>query len=153
MTSELHQAIAVRLKNGEGRYTRPRRDLIDALLMAGKPVTAEEILAMAPHLPLSSIYRNLAVFEETGLVHRVAGHGEFGRFELAEEFVGHHHHFACATCGAVTDVELPEGLESDLDNGLARLAAERGFQVLSHRLDVVGRCSGCAAGERARPVR
>jgi Fur family ferric uptake transcriptional regulator len=149
MTRELHQAIALRLKVGDGRYTRPRRELIDVLLAAGKPVTAEEILERAPQLPLSTVYRNLAVFEETGLVHRVAGHGEFGRFELAEEFVGHHHHFACASCGVITDVELPDDLEVELERVLAKLAQRRAFTIGSHRLDVVGRCAACAARDGA----
>jgi len=41
---------------------------------------------------------------EIGVVRRVAGADDHGRFELAEELSGHHHHLVCARCGKVEDV-------------------------------------------------
>jgi Fur family transcriptional regulator, ferric uptake regulator len=143
MTSEVHDAIAARIKTGDGRYTRSRRQLIDVLLATQQPLTVEEILGVDRELTLSSVYRNLAVFEETGLVRRLAGHGDFARFELAEELTGHHHHLACGTCGAMMDVELPAELEAELERALATLARRQGFELESHRVDAVGRCSSC----------
>jgi Fur family transcriptional regulator, ferric uptake regulator len=93
----------------------------------------------------SSVYRNLAVFEESGLVHRVSGHDEFTRYELAEEIVGHHHHFACRQCGGVADVELPHEIEDSLTRTLAELARRTRLTVEAHRLDVVGLCRDCTA--------
>jgi Fe2+ or Zn2+ uptake regulation protein len=143
MTSEVHDAVASRIKTGDGRYTRSRRQLIDVLVDARQPLTVEEIVGLDRDLTLSSVYRNLAVFEETGLVRRLAGHGDFARFELAEELTGHHHHLACGTCGAMTDVELPAPLEAELESALATLAKRQGFELETHRVDAVGRCSAC----------
>ncbi len=143
MTRELHEAVAARLEEGESRYTRHRRDLIEVLEAARQPMTIGEILGVAAHLPQSSVYRNLAVFEETGLVHRLVGPGDHARFELAEELMGHHHHFVCSSCGGMADVELPAGLEDDLERAVAALARRKRFRVSAHRLDLVGLCRAC----------
>lgn len=149
MTAELHEAVAARLRSGDGRYTRSRRQLIDVLVKAWQPLTVDEIVGQGTDLTLSSVYRNLATFEGAGVVHRLAGHGDFARFELAEELVGgHHHHLACRACGAMIDVELPAELEGELERALARVAGGQGFEVGAHRVDAVGRCSDCAGGRR-----
>ena len=142
MTPDLHDAVAARIKIGEGRYTRSRRRLVEVLLAAGQPLTVEEIVEQS-HLPLSSVYRNLAVLEDSGLVHRLAGHGDFARFELTEELVGHHDHLVCVICGAMTDVDLPQDLEQAFARALAALAERTGFELGSHRIDAIGRCSEC----------
>jgi len=147
MSTDIHAAAAARLGSG-GRYTRPRRQLVEVLGSARQPMTIREIVAQVPELSASSVYRNLAMFEETGLVHRITGQGDFARFELAEELVGHHHHLACRGCGAMTDVELPAELEAQLDKVLAGVARRKGFRVDAHRLDLVGLCSTCARTRR-----
>jgi Fur family transcriptional regulator, ferric uptake regulator len=153
MTVELHERVAARIRDTEGRYTSSRRRLVEALGTAGKPLTAEEIARLADGLALSSVYRNLAALESAGLVHRLAGHGDHARFELAEELVGHHHHLACGRCGALTDMELPHELEAELERALVRAARRRGFEVASHRVDAVGRCAECARETAGSPGR
>lgn len=153
MSVDLHERVAARLRAVAGRYTGSRRRLVEVLRDAGQPLTAEEIVRLAEDLALSSVYRNLATLEAAGLVHRLAGHGDFTRFELAEELLGHHHHLACGRCGAMTDVHLPGPLEAELERALTREARRRGFEVASHRLDAVGRCAECAAEGRRAPSR
>jgi Fe2+ or Zn2+ uptake regulation protein len=151
VTAELHEAVAARLAHHDGRYTGARRDLIEALAAAGRPLTVEEIVVRAPGQRPSSVYRNLAVFEAEGIVHRMAGVGEFARFELTEALVGHHHHLACRECGAMTDVHLPPELEGELERVLAGLARSEGFELTSHMLDAVGTCRACSAARTTRP--
>jgi Fur family transcriptional regulator, ferric uptake regulator len=148
VTSDLHDAVAARLAHRAGRYTGARRDLIEALAAAGRPLTVDEIVVRAPRQRPSSVYRNLAVFEAEGVVHRLAGVGEFARFELTEALVGHHHHLACRECGAMTDVHLPHELEAELDRALAGLARVEGFELTSHVLDAVGVCRACSETSR-----
>lgn len=152
MSDDIHSTVAARLARADGRYTDGRRALVDVLLGARRPLTVDEILDRSPQVRQSSVYRNLAVFEESGLVHRVAGHDEFTRYELAEEITGHHHHFACRDCGRVADVELPPDVEEALDRTLAELATRAGISVEAHRLDLVGLCRDCgrAHGVRGR---
>jgi len=144
----VHEAVAARLADRDGRYTGSRRDLIQALAEAGRPLTVDEIVVRAPGQRPSSVYRNLAVFEAEGVVRRLAGVGDLARFELTEALVGHHHHLACQQCGAMTDVQLPPDLERALDTELTRLAGAEGFTLRSHVLDAVGVCSECSTATR-----
>src|SRR5262249_14331597 len=66
----VHEAVAARLADRDGRYTGSRRDLIQALAEAGRPLTVDEIVVRAPRQRPSSVYRNLAVFEAEGGVPR-----------------------------------------------------------------------------------
>jgi Fur family transcriptional regulator, ferric uptake regulator len=144
----IHTAVSARLKNVDGRYTKRRRAIVDALAHAQQPLTVEEIRTIAD-VPQSSIYRNLTVLEEAQLVHRfINNNSEFARYELAEELTGHHHHFACDSCGTMTDVTLPNNIESDLDNALTLLAAQQRFTINGHRLDIIGTCQTCTDGAR-----
>ncbi|HEV3123661.1 MAG TPA: Fur family transcriptional regulator [Candidatus Dormibacteraeota bacterium] len=140
---EVHDAVAVRLTKHGVRYTAHRRAIVAALGKAGQPLTIPEIVAAAPRLPQSSVYRNLAVFDDAGIVHRMAGAAGFARYELAEELMGHHHHLVCSTCGAVADVTLPPDAEADLERVLRGVARRHGFSLASHRLDLVGECNNC----------
>lgn len=92
---------------------------------------------------VSSAYRNLAVLEEAGVVHRIHA-GEHARYELNEELSErHHHHLICSTCGRVEDFEPSAALEQRAVDGLARAARKLGWAVRGHRLDVVGACADC----------
>lgn len=107
-------------------------------------MTIPEILERDSSLAQSSAYRNLTELIAVGVVHRIIAGDEFSHFELAEDLTSHHHHLVCSSCGRVTDVTLSDDLEASLDRALARLAARNGFSADHHRLDVVGRCAGCA---------
>ena len=113
------------------------------LAAAGQPLTLPEILDRDATLAQSSVYRNLTVLEQAGVVTKVVTNSEWARYELAEGLTGHHHHLICSSCGLVRDVELPPQLELAIDALLASMTVETGFVVDEHRLDLVGRCKEC----------
>jgi Fe2+ or Zn2+ uptake regulation protein len=47
-------------------------------------------------------------------------------------------------CGGVTDFEVPDAVELDLERTLDRVAKRSRFTVRTHRLDLVGTCSACS---------
>lgn len=144
MADDLHQAISARLRAAEQRYTAGRRRLVEVLAEANRPLTASEVLD-AGDLAQSSAYRNLAVLELCGVVHRVAGSDEFARFELAEDLTDHHHHhLICTACGLVTDFTVSDRTERSLEAAMATVADTTGFVPDHHRLDLLGRCRSCA---------
>jgi Fur family transcriptional regulator, ferric uptake regulator len=116
---------------------------VDVLKDGGQPLTIPEILQRRNDLALSSAYRNLTVLERAGVVTRVVTTDEFGRYELAEDLTGHHHHLICSTCGMVRDVELPDDVEEAIERALAALGTATSFVIDEHRLDLVGRCEDC----------
>lgn len=140
----LHEIAAARLREVAHRYTDQRRLLVELLANAGSPRSIPEVLGDERGLKQSSVYRNLAVLEQAGVVRRVLTDEEFGRYELTEDLTGHHHHLMCSACGKVEDVRISPGLERTLDVNLDRLAKRAGFAEVSHRLDLIGRCANCA---------
>ncbi|MGO9456265.1 MAG: Fur family transcriptional regulator [Acidimicrobiales bacterium] len=141
--TSVHDAVRLRLASAEQRYTPQRRRLIDILRGAGRPLTVPEILALAPGLTQSSAYRNVTTLMEAGVVERIAGTDDHGRFELSEEISGHHHHLVCDRCGTVEDLHASPKLERALADAARAAATEQGYEVTEHRLDLYGRCAGC----------
>ncbi len=139
-----HDEVAAGLARVEQRYTPGRRAIIDVLARAERPLTVPEILAAAgPAVPQSSAYRSLTVLIDAGAVRRVAGTDDMGRFELAEDLSGHHHHLHCVECGRVADVQALPRLERALAAAAHVAAEQTGFDVIEHRIDLVGRCTDC----------
>lgn len=143
LAPSLHDAIDVRLAGLDQRYTPLRRALVEALAASAGPITIPEILSATPELPQSSAYRNVTALIDAGVVRRVAGSDDHGRFELAEEFSGHHHHLVCAECGRVEDVTPTDALEWALRDAARSLADAQGYRVIEHRVDLLGVCPQC----------
>jgi Fe2+ or Zn2+ uptake regulation protein len=140
----LRERAASRLRAHQQRLTAGREQLIEVLAAADRPLTIPEVLRRRRGLAQSSVYRNLVVLEEAGVVHRIVTHDEFARYELAEDLTGHHHHLVCATCGRIEDVPATPALEKSLEAAVARAARTSGFRTSHHRLDLVGVCADCA---------
>jgi Fe2+ or Zn2+ uptake regulation protein len=141
---ELSEVVAQRLRGVGQRLTANRRALVEALAEAPRPYTIPEILEARSGLAQSSVYRNLVVLEEAGIVHRVVGADEFARWELAEDLTGHHHHLICASCGRVEDIPASAGLERSVAAAAAAITRTTGFRTEHHRVDLVGVCQACA---------
>ena len=142
-TGELHEIVADRLREAGQRYTGGRREIIERLQSAGQPLTIPEVL-QGGSLPQSSAYRNLAVLEQAGAVHRIVTSADFARYELAEDLTEHHHHLICSSCGQVEDFTAPPSLERSLHKAVAEVESSTGFSAEHHRLDLVGTCRACA---------
>ena len=143
LTSDLHTMVAARLEGVGQRYTSVRRTVVAVLAATGRPLTLPEVLDAADHLAQSSAYRTLAVLEEAGVVHRLAGPTGFSRYELAEDLTEHHHHLVCVSCGGVEDLAASSRVERTVARAVDEAAASAGFHSQGHRLDVVGICARC----------
>lgn len=142
--SDVHDVASTRLKSINQRYSEGRRKLVDVLVGAAHPLVTTEISAAMPDLPQSSVYRNLSVLEEAGVVVKVLTNGERAAFELTEDLKGHHHHLVCVSCGQVVDIHVSDDVERLLDNGVSPAVREAGFTLVGHRLDIMGRCRQCS---------
>ena len=129
----------------EQRYTSQRRALVTALRDAGRPVSIADLLGADGSFVQSSLYRNLVVLEQAGLVIRVMAQDDFVRYELSEDLVDHHHHLICTTCSRIDDFAISIDDEHELLKALERRAKRAGFVVSGHRLDLVGTCANCNA--------
>lgn len=143
MDTELDRIAAARLRAVGQRYTTNRRELVAVLAESDAPLTIPELLGRRAGLAQSSVYRNLSIMEQAGVVTRIVTSDEWARFELAHDLTEHHHHMICSTCGAVADITLPAELESSIDATFTKIARKKGFRLDHHRLDLVGLCAGC----------
>lgn len=144
-SDELQTKIATRLRRSGQRNTASRVALVEVLLAARRPMTIPDILEADPTLAQSSVYRNLQLLEQAGVVHRIVTNAEFARYELAEDLTGdHHHHLICSVCGSVEDVPATAGLERSLHAAIDQVAGTTGFRTATHRIDLVGVCEDCS---------
>ena len=144
--AEVDQRVAQRLGDRDIRYTAGRRWVVRSMLELGGPVTTAQLLgAIDEAVPLSSLYRTMALFDTAEITHKSHDADGVARYELAEWLLGHHHHLVCVECGAVADVELAPEHELGLGRIVDEVAAAEGFAVLGHRIDIEGRCGRCLA--------
>ena len=146
LSDGLDDTVSTRLRRANQRVTANRKAIVDALSASPRPMTIPELLESPAGrgLAQSSVYRNLVVLEQAGLVHRIVTDGEFARFELAEDLTEHHHHLICANCGLVEDVPASAGLEQSVHAAANQIARSTGFHTQRHRVDLVGLCARCA---------
>ncbi len=143
MDTDLHPIVDEQLRRTRQRYTRGRRQLVELLAAAERPVTIPELMDRGAAQSQSSLYRNLAILEQCGAVHRVMSTDDVSRYELAEELSEHHHHLVCSLCGRLEDVVLPAAIERALTQAAEEAKEQRDFVVDSHRLELVGTCPAC----------
>ena len=96
----------------------------------------EHVKAQVPDISLATVYRNLALFKEQGLI------TSLGTVNGVERFDGNtepHVHFICTQCGNVQDlpeISVPEELNS-------AVAQSSGGRVDNCQLSFTGICGEC----------
>ncbi len=143
-SASIHRQIEARLADHDVRYTKGRQRVAAELADADGPLSVTELTQkMSESVPLSSVYRTIAVFEDAGIVSQHLATSEMARYELAEWLRGHHHHLVCIDCGRVEDIEIPEDIERTVEDVVASLASGTSFQPTNHALEIEGRCKEC----------
>jgi len=122
------------------RVSSARRVVLEALLVADGPMSAEQIAqgigGRVQCSDLASVYRNLERFEEIGVVRHVhLGHGP-GLYALALD--GDREYLTCERCADFRAVD-PRGL--DLARELIRRSF--GYRASFRHFPIVGLCDTC----------
>jgi Fe2+ or Zn2+ uptake regulation protein len=125
------------------RLTGPRRAVADLIAARRGHFSAADLVEDATKRRLdmsrATIFRTLEVLENVGAIERIdlpSGDHAFITCEPA----AHHHHIVCGRCGRATDVD-----DAGLAAVVGRIAADTGYQVDSHRLELFGLCPTCQA--------
>ena len=140
----LHAKVEKSLRSQGVRYTTNRRALIEALDNTPGPLTVEELYRVTePRIPYSSIYRDVRVLTDTQVLTLHHSADRSNRFELAEWLSGHHHHLVCVACMAISDVSLAPDSEAGLSRLAESAAADTGYRVTGHTLEIEGLCPDC----------
>ncbi|HSH18078.1 MAG TPA: Fur family transcriptional regulator [Candidatus Saccharimonadales bacterium] len=123
-----------------GHHVTKARQATFALLLSPEPLAVRDILEKANGtVDRVSIYRNIELFEKLGIVHRIYVGWKY-KLELSDQFVSHHHHLSCLTCGKVIDIED----EKHIDAFIHQVAAQFGFTPRRHQFEIDGYCNRCS---------
>jgi Fe2+ or Zn2+ uptake regulation protein len=145
MTTGIDGQIRAKLDASEIRYTKGRRLVAKTLAEADGPLSAGEISGrLGPTVPVSSIYRTLAIFTETDVVTPHLSTKGLARYELAEWLSGHHHHLVCVGCGTVEDIIVTHDDERAVETIVNSIASATSFTPSNHALEIEGTCERCA---------
>lgn len=145
MTSALDRDVEHRLRDHDARYTTARRAVVAALAAADGPRSAAELnAAIGAAVPVSSLYRTLAVLESAEVVVLHFAAKGVARYELAEWITGHHHHLICIECGSVEDIAIPQPYEAKVRDLVDQIGSSVSFTPVAHALEIEGRCADCA---------
>ena len=96
----------------------------------------EMLQAEHPDISLATVYRNLALFKQQGLISSVCTVKGVERFDGNAET---HVHFICEECDAVSDlheIHIPDSLNQEVTDC-------SGNQMRSCQMTITGLCSGC----------
>ena len=124
------------------KHFKKREAILNCLRSTTSHPTAEwvhaQLKAEYPDISLGTIYRNLALFKEQGLIISVGTVKGVERFDGNTDF---HIHFICTECGAVLDLEGTP----DLSGMRSGAEAELGSQIQGCQITYSGICRECLA--------
>ena len=123
------------------KHFRKRDAILNYLRCSTEHPSAETVYAALkaeiPDLSLGTVYRNIALFKQQGLIMSL---GSVDGVERYDGNIDPHVHFVCTGCGTVTDLhgmQIPEELN-------AAAAREANAAVDQCHLTFHGRCRTCA---------
>ena len=122
------------------RYSKKREAILTALRATESHPTAEwlyqQLKPEHPDLSLGTVYRNLTLFREQGLIRSVGVVDGHERFDANTHT---HSHFVCDCCHAVIDIPaVSAGAEIDRS-----VSEAYGVAVEHHDLTFFGTCADC----------
>lgn len=121
------------------RITKQRKLILDILVNAKKPLSAEAISEkIAPGvMNLSTIYRNLDGFHQIGTIGKSVMEG---RSFYYHNDGSHHHYMICRSCQNMIPIDC------HLDELTKQAAHNAKFKITSHDMTVYGYCHNCQKG-------
>jgi Fur family ferric uptake transcriptional regulator len=142
MKTQLKEKINVLLDSVKFKRTESRRTILEVLLKAAGPKSAEEIISTIGKSGPNrvTVYRTLESMAEAGMVHRAFVDGRSRYYELGDKCTEHqcHPHFVCTDCGQTRC--LPEASVPMASSTPA------GFVIHRQQIRLEGLCPKCSPG-------
>jgi Fur family ferric uptake transcriptional regulator len=122
------------------RLTGPRQAIVTFVAQRRDHFSAQEVWqdlrASRQGVGRATVFRTLELLADLGVLDRVhAGDGCF-RYAVCE--TRHHHHLVCLDCSAVVPIAT-----SEIEEHIAQVATAADFELLTHHLELIGRCEDC----------
>lgn len=121
------------------RLTTQRQIILEELSKVKSHPTASEVYDMVrkrlPRIGLGTVYRNLELMSENGMILKLEVGGTQKRFDATTDA---HYHIRCSCCGRVNDIDVPV-----IDSLVDAAAENSSYQILGHHVEFTGVCEKC----------
>lgn len=121
------------------RMTNQREMILQELRRSKEHLSADElyerIKKKMPRISLATVYRNLEILSEVGMIGKLEVSGRQKRFDWDN---GDHDHVYCVQCHRVDNLELDRDTLGLMPSGLVA-----GYEISGYRLEFSGLCRKC----------
>lgn len=128
------------------RLTTQRQIILEELSKVKTHPTASELYDMVrkrlPRIGLGTVYRNLELMAESGMILKIEVGGTQKRFDATTD---NHYHIRCSVCGKVDDIDVPV-----IDELVAQATTTSSYLILGHHVEFTGICRACQKRSRIR---
>jgi len=130
------------LKANRLKFTSQREAILQTLYDNPEHFTSENlyILVKEKHpslnIGIATVYRTLALLEESGLVSSISLGVQGKKFEIANK--PHHDHLICEKCGTIVEFE-----NKQIEELQHQIAEINGFKLTDHLMQLYGICQNC----------
>ncbi len=127
------------------RLTTQRQIILEELSKVTSHPTANEVYDMVrkrlPRIGLGTVYRNLELMAENGIILKLEVGGTQKRFDATTD---PHYHIRCIRCDRVDDIDIE--VQHAINNAAA---AASNYTILGHHIEFTGICEKCLKKETA----
>jgi len=126
------------------KLTKHRKSILGAFLeLEMRWITAyqlfEKVSSENQKINFSTIYRNLEILTDIGILCKVDKGNGANYYRLNNED-NHHHHLICKSCGKTCKIDFCPLSEMNNDQF-------KGFTIVEHKFEVYGYCKECKAAK------
>jgi Fur family ferric uptake transcriptional regulator len=125
------------------RMTAQRQVILEELRKVDTHPTADRVYEMVrkrlPRISLATVYRNLELLADRGLIQKYELGGSQRRFDGNP---GNHYHLRCIRCGKLDDAPISPVLAVE-----DALRENTEYEIVGHRLEFLGICPTCRAAK------
>lgn len=127
------------------RMTQQRQVILEEIKKVRTHPTADQLYEMArrrlPHISLGTVYRNLEVLSECGMVQKLDLGGAQRRFDGNTK---KHYHVHCTRCGHIDDVPIEAVVKIQ-----TTFQGASNYKITGHKLELLGLCPQCKKEKKA----
>lgn len=133
------------------RQTAQRRVVSEVFFRTGGHLSIDEMLALVreqdPKVGYATVYRTMKLLVECGLANERQFEDTVTRFEIAHHD-SHHDHLICLQCRRIVEFE-----DDEIERLQEAVALRHGYELLSHKHELYGRCAKCQESARVAGTR
>lgn len=130
------------------RLTTQRQIILEELSKVKTHPTASELYDMVrkrlPRIGLGTVYRNLELMAEHGMILKIEVGGTQKRFDATTD---NHYHIRCSVCGKVDDIDVPV-----IHELVAQATESSSYLILGHHVEFTGICRTCQKRSSTQPT-